>query len=263
MAIDGSSIRSRRTVLTAALGAGLATIASAVGRPLRANAADGDAMVIGEVNDASSTTTLRTPEDGPAALSVVTGDHEFFKGTAIVADGGNRGIYAFGGLRAGVEAVSFEGPGVIARSHGANGVIGVLGSFDDVPARPAGVLGVGGQYDPGVAGVGTAVGVRGEATSGTGVLGTATTGWALRAFGKVKLEKSAGLATIASGTNSVTVTPGIDLTATSAVLVTLQGNAGGTTTVRRVSTNTTTNQFTIFLTANSRYTVKVAWLVLG
>jgi hypothetical protein len=260
MAIDGSSIRSRRTVLTAALGAGLATIASAVGRPLRANAADGDAMVIGEVNNANSTTTLLAPENG---LSVVAGDHEQFSGTAIHADGGDLGISAFGGLRAGVEAVSFEGPGVIARSHGANGVIGVLGSFDDVPARPAGVLGVGGQYDPGVAGVGTAVGVRGEATSGTGVLGTATTGWALRAFGKVKLEKSAGLATIASGTNSVTVTPGIDLTATSAVLVTLQGNAGGTTTVRRVSTNTTTNQFTIFLTANSRYTVKVAWLVLG
>ena len=36
-----------------------------------------------------------------------------------------------------------------------------------------------------------------------------------------------GIATIAAGTSGITVTPGIDLTATSAVVATLQGGAGG------------------------------------
>jgi hypothetical protein len=59
------------------------------------------------------------------------------------------------------------------------------------------------------------------------------------------------------------VTPGIDLTSTSAVIATLNGNAGGSTTVKRVLINATANTFTIYLTANSTANVKVAWLVAG
>ena len=109
----------------------------------------------------------------------------------------------------------------------------------------------------------TGLGVRGYATSGVGVSGEATTGYALRTTGRVRLDKSAGIATIASGTNNVLVTPGIDLTGTSAVLATLQGSAGGTTTVHRVVIDTTANQFRIYLTANATANVKVAWIVLG
>jgi hypothetical protein len=59
------------------------------------------------------------------------------------------------------------------------------------------------------------------------------------------------------------VTPGIDLTSTSTVIATLNGDAGGSTAIKRVAINATTNAFTIYLTANATASVKVAWLVLG
>jgi hypothetical protein len=46
-------------------------------------------------------------------------------------------------------------------------------------------------------------------------------------------------------------------------VATLQGSAGGTTTVHRVVVNAATNSFTIYLTANSTADVKVAWHVFG
>ena len=105
------------------------------------------------------------------------------------------------------------------------------------------------------------LGVRGFATTGIGVSAEATTGYALRTKGRIKLDQSAGQASIASGASSVVVTPGIDLTSSSAVIATLNGNAGGSTTVKRVAIDTAANTFTIYLTANSTATVKVAWLV--
>jgi hypothetical protein len=109
----------------------------------------------------------------------------------------------------------------------------------------------------------TGIGVRAAASGGVGLLASATTGYALRTDGRVKLDKSAGLATIASGTASIAVTPGIDLTATSGVIATLNGSAGGSTAVKRVAIDTTTNAFTIYLTANTIANVKVAWLVIS
>ncbi|HEX5015842.1 MAG TPA: hypothetical protein VFV72_16980 [Candidatus Limnocylindrales bacterium] len=119
-------------------------------------------------------------------------------------------------------------------------------------------------------------GVHGQATSGRGVYGFATTGTAgyferdagatgtaLRAVGPVKLDNCAGVATVASGTNTVAVTPGIDLTASSAVVATLMGDAGGSTVVKRVSVNASTNVLTIILSANSTKNVKVAWHVFN
>ena len=89
------------------------------------------------------------------------------------------------------------------------------------------------------------------ATGGVGLSGEATTGYALRTKGRVRLDQSAGQATITSGTSSVVVTPGIDLTATTAVVATLNGDAGGSTAVKRVAINATANTFTIYLTGNA------------
>lgn len=50
---------------------------------------------------------------------------------------------------------------------------------------------------------------------------------------------------------------------TSAVVATLMGSAGGTTTVHRVVVNATADTFTIYLTANATATVTVAWHVFG
>ena len=112
----------------------------------------------------------------------------------------------------------------------------------------------------------TGIGARGYSVSGTGgyfSTSGAKIGTALRAIGKVKFDNCAGVATIAAGTNSVVVTPGIDLTSTSAVVATLMGSAGGLTTVHRVVVNATTDAFTIYLTANATAAVKVAWHVFG
>ena len=106
-------------------------------------------------------------------------------------------------------------------------------------------------------------GVRGFASSGSAVYGEATTGFAIRSMGRIRLEQSAGKATIASGTSSVVVTPGIDLTTTTAVIATLNGNAGGSVAVKRVAIDTAADTFTIFLTANSTASVSVAWLVIS
>ena len=81
--------------------------------------------------------------------------------------------------------------------------------------------------------------------------------------GRVKLEKSVGLATISAGINHVTVTPGIAVCSSSVVVATLQGSAGGKTTVHRVSVSTTGDTFTIYLTATATASVKVAWHILG
>jgi hypothetical protein len=193
------------------------------------------------------------------------------------------GIGARGDSDTGVGVWATAGPGAIGLSSqvGANKI--------DPPAIPKdvaiyarsiggtatrGVIGetTGGRGINGVATSGRAV--QGQATSGRGVYGYATggtagyferqagaTGIALRAVGPVKLDNCSGLATINSSTSSVIVTPGIDLAATSAVVATLQGDAGGSTAVKRIAVNTTNNTFTIYLTANSTATVKVAWHV--
>ena len=110
------------------------------------------------------------------------------------------------------------------------------------------------------------IGTRGYAATGTGGYFSTSApkvGTALQVVGKVKLGNCAGLATIASGTISVAVSPGIDLTSASAVVATLMGSAGGLTTVHRVVVDTTADAFTIYLTANATVAVKVAWHVFG
>jgi len=158
------------------------------------------------------------------------------------------GIYGYSGSGEGLSSAPIK-----------TGVFGA--AFQDAASR-----GVSGQSTSGhgVHGQATSgLGVRGYATSGVGLSGEATTGYALRTKGRVTFDQSVGLATIASGQKSVTVTPGIDLTATTAVVATLQGSAGGTTTVHRVVVNAAGNTFTIYLTANATASVKVAWIVLG
>jgi hypothetical protein len=111
--------------------------------------------------------------------------------------------------------------------------------------------------------------VAGEATTGTAghfsttKVGTVYGGYALRAVGRVRFDQCAGVATIRAGARSRTVTPGIGLTSSSAVVATLMGSAGGTTTVHRVIVHAAADTFTIYLTAAARSGVKVAWHVFG
>jgi hypothetical protein len=357
MAIDTVSPRSRRALLAAALGAGAATVASALGRPLPAKAADGNTVVVGGEYTSSSVTRIHnTTTNGDAGFwgaseagigvlgssTSSTGVHgESNTGTGVQAysatgvalraeTGSGVGLEAkspnsiavigesagywgvYGKCPSGVGVVgestsstgvwgvtSTSGTGVFgaspelgvdgrggtvgARGRGiSTGVHGFSGPIDTPPPPPPIKTGVYGHATQdvnsrGVFGQSTAGrGVNGIATSGRGVHGQATTtgtaGWftvndplkgtAVRAVGRVRLDNCAGVATIVATKSSVVVTPGIDLVATSAVVGTLQGSAGGAV-VERVAVNTTANTFTIFLTKATPANVRVAWHVFG
>ena len=201
MAIDTASPRSRRALLAAALGAGAATVASAIGRPLPVRAGDVGVLGVGEVVGVAGYVG-RPSQPFPEAPT-----------------------------RTGVFGYSAKG------TTSGRGVIG---------QSPAGH------------------GVHGLTTTGVGVYATATDGYALRAVGRVRFDNCAGVSTIQAGKGSVRVTPGVNLTASSAVVATLQGSAGSATTaVSRVFINATNDTFDIHLTANATQDVRVAWHLFG
>ncbi len=182
----------------------------------------------------------------------------------------------------GVSAYSFEGTGARGESVRATGGIGVHGVSAGA-TQGTGVRGTdGSSTGVGVRGTSTGddgTGVWGSATHGTGVgvAGTATGAYgvagsfevptddfaiALRVTGRADFS-TAGVSTIQSGSSSVVVSPGVNITNTAKVLATLQGNAGGATTVARVVRDTGDNTITIHLTANATSDVDVAWFVIG
>jgi hypothetical protein len=182
------------------------------------------------------------------------------RGDSLAASGGC-GVFGYGagaGARGviGQATQDADSFGVYGLAADGRGVFGLATSGQGVRGEATNGRGIHGQAT-------TGMGVRGYATTGVGLSGEATTGYALRTKGRVRFDNSSGLATIASGTSSIVVTPGIDLTSTSAVVATLQGNAGGSTSVKRIAVNATNNTFTIYLTANSTASVKAAWHVFG
>jgi hypothetical protein len=199
--------------------------------------------------------------------------------------GGGTGTFSVGVMGVSQEVVGVRGFGYaqdwpaidgINRADG-TGVIGFsTAGFADVPAIAKPKTGVYGQaqQDAGSRGVwgrsNAGQGVRGQATSGSGVygtastgvgvLGTATKGVAFRAEGRAQFSTS-GVATIAKGNVSVLVTPGVNVTAGSFVLLTPKTNIGS----RGLwfTTNATANTFTIRLSSTRTSATKVAWLLLG
>jgi hypothetical protein len=105
--------------------------------------------------------------------------------------------------------------------------------------------------------------VYGQASVGVGGYFTAgAAGTALQAVGAVRFNSS-GVGTIQSGTKSRKVTPGVDITASSKVLVTLMGNPGGSIVLHRVARDAANDQFTVYLTANATANTPFAWFVIS
>ena len=286
--------RSRRSLLAGAAGALAGIVGTRLATPDVAAAANGDALKLGQTNAASATTSLTMTSqqglklagtyEGLVVVASASGGMGL-KALATNTAGKTLGIYghAFGPDGVGVKGISSQdGAGVVGQSY--------LGDFGSpMPNQPkTGVYGYADRDSTaiGVAGRSTSgLGVKGKATSGSGVYGTTDSGFgvigfggtgvggffqsgsamvgvALQTVGRVKFDKSVGRATIAAGANRVTVTPGLDLNATSAVVATLQGSAGGAV-VERVSVDTTANTFTIWLTKNATLAAPVAWHVFG
>lgn len=300
MAVEVSVPRSRRALLAASLGAAGAALVSAA-RPFAIRATEGDTVHVGDELTGTSLTRITTT--GANAFWGETDAGIGVAGTSSAAIDGI-GVYGGADYGQGVSGASTFGVGVygssgdlygvhgwsdavdeaaiLGRSNGdSTGVFGYSGNRDAPAAAPAspaktGVYGYAVQ-DAGARGVygrtAAGQGVRGYATTGTGgYFGTPVsgstglhTGTALLADGRVKFPNCVGVTTIDVDSNSVVVTPGIDLTSTSAVVASLMGSAGGTTTVHRCVVNATLNTFTIYLTANNTAAgpVKVAWHIFG
>jgi hypothetical protein len=118
-------------------------------------------------------------------------------------------------------------------------------------------------------------GVYGQSTSGQGVRGHSATGVdlygstsdptkgaGLRVVGRARFDHCVGVAVLGATTSSIVVTPGLELSSTSAVTATLMSGVG-TVMVRRVAVDTAADTFTIVLTGSAPAGTKIAWHVFG
>jgi hypothetical protein len=142
----------------------------------------------------------------------------------------------------------------LASSTGAGvGLYGLSSSGYGVAAHSAAGHGV-----SSTSGSGTAV--YGHSGGGVGLYGATTTGLALQAVGRAKFSTS-GIATIHASNQLVTITPGVNVTSSSFVLLTPKTNIGSRS--LWFTANTSTNRFTIHMSASRSSGTKVAWLLLG
>lgn len=173
------TVRSRRSILIASL-AGLGGLAAqALGRPVAVRAgSDGD-VVLGGMNDAPTTTTIRNTANTQTVLSA---ESSVLGSTGMSAVGRLRGLYANGS-----EAVVAEGDqhgvrasgaayGVVGNAMG-NGHAGVFGWSDagyglkGQSDTSIGVFGTSGTKEGLYGTSGTGAGIYGQSTAGPGILG--------------------------------------------------------------------------------------------
>jgi hypothetical protein len=168
---DLAAPRTRRAILAATLGGAAAAVASALGRPAAALAADGDPVVVGQSSSGTQTTTITGTVD-PVVTVSSTG-----AGVALnVAAAGDA-----------ITAAADGGIGVLGQSDKVAGVFGQSLSVDpvtDATLRNTGVMGTAGAVDnvaddtneTGVYGFsatsGGSTGVWGDTVDGNGVVGT-------------------------------------------------------------------------------------------
>jgi hypothetical protein len=225
------SVTRRKLLKTGAAGALGAAAATAI-TASPASAADGEPVILGQVNESSSATSIINPE---------------FPGLGLVFYSGGF-ISAVTDLGPCFSASTLGGPAIFADAGGA-GVIATGHRVVGVRGESGGGIGVHGRSDHGT-------GVKAEA----GHMGFE--GAAFEAVGPVKFSTS-GLADVAASTNRVTVNPGVPVTSQSKVLAMLQGNSGSKAMVEHVEVDPAGGTFQIFLTRPSMRPVQVAWFLIS
>lgn len=106
-------------------------------------------------------------------------------------------------------------------------------------------------------------GLWGSSPAGSGVKATTTSGYALTTVGRLSIGTS-GTATIPAGMTSIVVSPSVDVTASSFVLLTPQANIGSRTLWYVINaTNIANNTITIRMSSSRSASTKIAWLLLG
>ncbi len=186
MAVQTPTPQSRRAILAAALGAGAATIASALGRPLPAAAANGDAVTVGGSFVGTGLTQIQ---------NVTNANTVFFASSTA----GGVGIHGDSNSYAGVYGTSVSGPAVQGLSDSNIGVYGDGGSGIGVSGTSSASVGVQGQGTPGVRGEGNLLGSSGVVGLANGV---AAPGTALAPSTGVYGESGAGIGMLGLSSNS-------------------------------------------------------------
>jgi hypothetical protein len=248
MALERAQPHSRRLLLTAAIGGAASVIATAFGRPLAAHAADGEAVLIGQLNEGTAATTIGRTTKGPA-LRVQNTSDEIEGGPALEATSywGDAVRAEVGGIgQTAIRTISHDGTALNALSE--NGLaVDAAGTWA-------------------IRAIGGVKGVHAEASGfeGTAVRAIANQdGHALLTTGRIQFGQASGVAVIAAGSRQVTITPAVKVSTSTKVITTLQSSAGGVTVVHRISRNIAANSFTIYLTATATHRCYVAWLLIG
>jgi hypothetical protein len=246
--------RTRRAVLAAALGAGAATVASAVARPLPAAATNGGNVLLGNIPGAPLDGTGTNEASATTGIHTTTGSG-FRAVTAAVSEYGIDGRST---------AVTGLGAGVYGESAAPNGY-GVLGYNFATTGSPVGVHGE--ATGP------TGVGVVGKAIGGTGAIGVRaiSQGIALKAesdgiavdcLGAARFTRS-GRASVAANAKYVDVTVPGGLTSKSIVHATIQTYRAGCAILAARPNWPTAGKARIYLTkvASTTSSTPVAWMV--
>jgi hypothetical protein len=231
------NVTRRKLLKTGAAGV-LGTAAATTIMATPASAADGDPVILGEDNVASSPTTIRDA-DRFGQLDILPGSSAQVLNASTVGTG--PAIFAFTGSGA-----------AIVGSGKTNGVIGQTGAIG------AGVFGSSTE----------GIGVHGRSEVGTGIKAEGVHpeeggfGTAFEAVGPVKFSTS-GLADLAASTDRVSVNPGVPISPQSKVLAMLQGNSGNKAMVEHVEVNPVADTFQVVLTKVPARPVQIAWFLIS
>jgi hypothetical protein len=260
--------RSRRQMLTAAVGGLAGLVAAAAQRPSRTSAATGDNFVLGTNNTANAVTRLTTvdPVTGGKGMELLSPSSL----TGLNVEGGTTGVAATGNVTAIQGTSTTDAMSVGVRGTSTDGV-GIAGD-----SQVAGVIGSG--YF-GVYGLG-AIGTIGDTDGGTGLQGwsgaafppnpTPNTGvWAgaeagrtaLQVFGRAKFSRS-GRTSFSAGNSQKSVTVPGGVSSNSFALAVLNNSRAGIW-VRAVVPNPSTDRITIYLNKPVSSVTQCAWIVLS
>lgn len=197
-----TSARSRRGLLTAAVGATAAAVAASVARVVPTRAADGDEAILGVRNESRSTTTFYSEDSWALSGNSTTSR--------------------------GVNGKSTSGQGVHGESIGSAGVAGVSQESNGVHGTSWESRGVWGESTKGPGVVGQSTNSTGvEARGVTGVLAASDQGYALHTTsGRVRFDGISGIVTLPANETAVEIETDVPVTNDTFVLLTPRSNLG-------------------------------------
>jgi hypothetical protein len=169
--MDTSAPRTRRAVISAALGGIAATALAALGRPQAAAATDNSALIVGQINLSSLNTTLQNGSGTSTTLTTTAaGSATSISGTSNAGKGVQGNTQTGTAVRAAANGTGF---GIYSTSTGGRAIQAVSGSTQP-SGTPDGTIGL-------LAFDGAGTSVYGWSVSGTAVRATTTSGSAIDA----------------------------------------------------------------------------------